>query len=163
MLKWAVYAAALILSLVIIVSRSWGHPNDMMKCIPELKGKQVSLVSQAVHPSGLWAERYDIDGDKRPDVVTLTPITGYVYNWNREDKPDLGVHHGEHPVMYQIDLNKNGRADVVYVDKGGEGKCEDIQVYEVLEGAKETGAPPAMEHDDESCHQDEPSSDDKDV
>jgi hypothetical protein len=130
----------------------------MMKCIPEIRGKQLSLLSQAVHPSGLWTERYDTDGDKRADVIALSPITGYVYNWNKEDKPDLGVDHAEHPVMYQIDLNNNGRADVTYVDKGGEGKCEDIQVYEVLEGAKGTTAPvepPAMQHEgEEQCHED---------
>lgn len=66
------------------------------------------------------------------------------------------------PVYYVYDKDRDGRPDIAYADEHGNGICQqmrEIPVHSLVEQNEnpETDVskpePPAMEHDEESCHQ----------
>lgn len=116
------------LALLLWVIASYAHDSTVRECFN--KGAAVKPMGAQAHPSGLWAEAY-ARRDK-VDVVTLSPITGYQYNWDKIDADDLVVEHGEHPIAYMVDKDGDEKFDESFVDKVGEGKCADIQHYEYL-------------------------------
>ena len=132
---WCIFAA-LIVTLALVIwlfpPLAFGHDAEVSTCFNG--GKKVEREGRRAHPSGLWAELYR--GPKTV-VLTLSPITGYRYNWNKNNEDDLTIEHSEHPVIFWVDWDSNGRFDESFVDKGGTGRCDEIEHYEYLNGGGE--------------------------
>lgn len=126
-LLFAAFVTALLL-IALFPARVFAHEQEVRVCFND--GQDVKRVKSYAHPSGLWGEVYARYG--KGYVLALSPITGYRYKWNDKGEDDLYVEHSEHPVVYIVDTDANGRFDESFTDKGGEGKCEDIQHYEYL-------------------------------
>ena len=128
--RWMFFT--LIVTLTLQIAPGYAHDAEVRQCFNN--GTIVEPRASKVHPSGLWAEVYK---GTTVTVLTLSPITGYKYNWNKEGQDDLAVEHSEHPIMYWVDWDLNGRFDEAFVDKGGSGKCSEIEHYEYLNGGPE--------------------------
>ncbi|MGH7231356.1 MAG: hypothetical protein ACREJU_08355 [Nitrospiraceae bacterium] len=75
---------------------------------------------------GLLFREYDLDGDGRYDFMTarqIEKISQHVLSDNptAEETP---------PLFYWVDLDFNAGYDRVWIDQGGQGRCDDIVLYE---------------------------------
>jgi hypothetical protein len=108
---------------------AFAHDVEVMACFSH--GQEVKKIKSYAHPSGLWGELYVSKGG--PVVLALSPITGYEYNWNKKGEDDLTIQHSEHPIAFFVDAEGDGRFNKSYVDKGGQGKCDEIELYETFD------------------------------
>lgn len=132
MIKHAAYSCAVIVALVCALLMVWvtlgrAHDTEVVACFVHAP---VTRVHNSVHPTGLWAEGYDHTGDGKTDVMTLSPITGYEYDWSKDHDQDVTVLHQDHPLLYVIDTNHDYKPDLAYVDKVGNGVCDEMELYE---------------------------------
>ena len=126
-----VLSCVLIVTLVLLTT-AYGHEAEVRACFN--KGMDVQLEGRKALPNGLWGELYR---GPLAVVMALSPITGYTYNWNKTEENDLVVEHSEHPVLYWVDFDINGRFDESFIDRGGAGKCNEIEHYQYLDGGAE--------------------------
>ncbi len=110
----------------------YAHDTEVSQCFNH--GAIVEPRGSKASPTGLWGELYK---GTETMVLTLSPITGYKYNWNKDGQDDLLVEHAEHPIIYWVDWDMNGRFDEAFVDRGGNGVCNEIEHYEYLNGGAE--------------------------
>lgn len=99
------------------------HDTQILNCNQIKAATKLREVQLA---NGLLAEAYDVDGDGKQDVVTLSSITGSNPAGQGE------VPHEPFPIFYILDRDKDGQADTVMVDKNGDGFCESIVLYQNL-------------------------------
>ena len=125
------FVCAVIVTLVLLTP-TFGHELEARVCFNE--GKDVQLEGRKALPNGLWGELYR---GPLAVVMALSPITGYAYNWNKTEENDLVVEHSEHPVLYWVDFDINGRFDESFIDRGGVGRCSEIEHYQYLDGGAE--------------------------
>lgn len=95
---------------------AWGHDAMITKCNPHLKGLKL-LKEEPYGNSGLYAEGYDRNADGRVDIVVLSPVK------HATDHADVAT-------FYIVDLDLDGKPDVVFIDKTGLGNCDDVVPYE---------------------------------
>lgn len=76
----------------------------------------------ADYGAGLVFREYDLDGDGHPDFMTARQIDAM-----NQSLPVDGIQ--TPPLFYWIDLNSDTRYDQVWIDRGGQGKCDDIALY----------------------------------
>jgi hypothetical protein len=69
---------------------------------------------------GLLFREYDLDGDGRPEFMTATQF---------DAQAPTGAIHAK-PLFYWIDLNADAAYDQVWIDQGGQGRCDDIVLYQ---------------------------------
>ena len=132
MIKQAAYSCAVIVALVCALLMVWvtlgrAHDTEVVACFVHAP---VTRVHSSVHPTGLWAEGYDHTGDGKTGVMTLSHITGYEYDWSKDHDQDVTVLHQDHPLLYVIDTNQDYKPDLAYVDKVGNGVCDEMELYE---------------------------------
>ena len=72
--------------------------------------------------NGLYLVEYDRDGDGRPDYGMLFQIVGT--SWDGTVTTTL-----PHPLFYWVDTDKSGRYNETWIDRGGQGRCQDIVPY----------------------------------
>lgn len=123
-IAFAAFVTALLL-IAFFPRLSFAHELEVKTCFNS--GREVKLKRSYVHPNGLYAELYAKQGGGV--VLALSPITGYQYNWEKDGKDDLVVEHAEHPIAYFVDAGMDGTFDESFVDKGGQGKCSEIEHY----------------------------------
>lgn len=111
--------------LLMGLNQAFAHDTEVVACFNN--GKSAQLKRTYVHQNGLFAELYLLK--EGGVVLALSPITGYQYNWEKDGKDDLVVEHSEHPIAFFTDPETDGRFDEAFVDKGGEGKCAEIEHY----------------------------------
>lgn len=122
----------LVVSLLLLAtSWAYGHPGQITVCNPDLKGKKVRYIGDGMLQNGMYAEAYDTNGDKKPDVITWSHVHA-TERVKSKKKDNVKVIHDPFPVFYLVDLDFDGRIDKVYIDKTGEGNCKDIVLYEDL-------------------------------
>lgn len=103
------------------------HDTQILNCNEAVK-RSVKIEEFTIQ-NGLLGEAYDVDGDGKPDIITLSTIA--------ETTPTGGVGavpHTAYPLFYVIDNDRDGRFDVVLIDKDGQGFCESIVLYQDLNG-----------------------------
>jgi hypothetical protein len=101
------------------------QPNDLAgpryeacAAIPPETAEEADIES-ADYGVGLLFREYDLDRDGRPEFMTATQF----------DAPTTGSLQKK-PLFYWIDLNADAAYDQVWIDQGGEGRCEDIVLYQ---------------------------------
>jgi hypothetical protein len=77
-------------------------------------------VESADYGVGLLFREYDLDGDGRPEFMTATQF---------DTQGSTGAIHAK-PLFYWIDLNADAVYDQVWIDQGGQGRCDDIVLYQ---------------------------------
>jgi len=80
----------------------------------------------ADYGAGLVFREYDLDGDGHADFMTARQIDAM-----SQSLPDTitgGIQ--TPPLFYWIDLNSDSKYDQVWIDRGGQGRCDDIALYE---------------------------------
>lgn len=103
----------------------FGHAYEIVACRGNLVINKAQLISEEPLENGLYAERYDTNGDGKVDIIALSTIIA-----TRKDGEDVVIlTHAEHPTFYMVDLDYDDTPDVLYVDKGPGGRCEDIVLY----------------------------------
>lgn len=108
----------------------WPHAYEWVRC--GLHGKMAYQIGKAtVMPNGLMTEAYDTNGDGKIDLEIQSVIEDTVFD---KDASEIRVTHKSLPLFWVYDNNYDGAPDVVYHDKHGEGRCEDIVVYKLLGG-----------------------------
>ena len=98
------------------------HSQAITACSKNIKITSAKKVApdRYAESTGLLAEFYDTNWDGRADIVTLS-----------HTDLNLGIHwHHANPVFWVVDRNYDGKPDQVYVDRRGQGRCEDIVLYE---------------------------------
>lgn len=103
----------------------FGHAYEIVACRGNLVINKAQLISEEALANGLYAERYDTNNDGKFDIVTLSTILSA----HREGDEAVVLTHAEHPTFYMVDLDYDDFPDVLYVDKGKGGRCEDIVLY----------------------------------
>ena len=80
----------------------------------------------ADYGAGLVFREYDLDGDGHPDFMTARQIDAM-----SQSLPATTIDGIQPPpLFYWIDLNSDSRYDQVWIDRAGQGRCEDIALYE---------------------------------
>lgn len=69
---------------------------------------------------GLLFREYDLDGNGRPEFMTATQV---------DTQGPAGAIQAK-PLFYWIDLNADAAYDQVWIDQGGQGRCDDIVLYQ---------------------------------
>jgi hypothetical protein len=115
---WGVFVIGLAIGVWLV------HDTEILRCRNNLQIDAVEKVAEYLLPNGLLEEDYDRNGDGTADILTLSYV--------RASHPDGQIDHDPHPVFYIADLDFDGNADVVYIDKYGAGQCEDIVLYRDL-------------------------------
>ena len=77
-------------------------------------------VESADYGVGLLFREYDLDGDGRPEFMTATQFDA--------QGPTGAIH--TKPLFYWIDLNADAVYDQVWIDQGGQGRCDEILLYQ---------------------------------
>ena len=72
--------------------------------------------------NGLYLVEFDRDGDGRPDYAMLFQITGS--SWDGVETNTL-----PQPLFYWINTNNGGDYNETWVDREGNGQCQDIVQY----------------------------------
>ncbi|HKN85547.1 MAG TPA: hypothetical protein VJV04_01685 [Nitrospiraceae bacterium] len=80
----------------------------------------------ADYGAGLVFREYDLDGDGHADFMTARQIDAM--SRSLSDTSTDGIQ--SPPLFYWIDLNSDSRYDQVWIDRGGQGRCDDIALYE---------------------------------
>jgi hypothetical protein len=76
-------------------------------------------IESADYGVGIVFREYDLDGDGRPEFMTATQF----------DVQGLSEAIQTKPLFYWIDLNADAAYDQVWIDQGGQGRCDDIVLY----------------------------------
>jgi hypothetical protein len=79
----------------------------------------------ADYGAGLVFREYDLDGDGHPDFMTARQIDAMSQSLPATITDGIQTP----PLFYWIDLNSDARYDQVWIDRGGQGKCDDIALY----------------------------------
>lgn len=79
----------------------------------------------ADYGAGLIFREYDLDGDGHPDFMTARQIDAMSQSLPATITDGIQTP----PLFYWIDLNSDSRYDQVWIDRGGQGKCDDIALY----------------------------------
>lgn len=106
--------------------------NPILRCAENIVYVKAVQIGREILPNGLFVR-----------LVVATTDTGYtqyiaamypILNIDRNKDGTIDVNVTDYPVMYQVDLDndRNHKPEVIYVDKGGEGKCDDIKLYKDL-------------------------------
>ena len=77
-------------------------------------------VESADYGVGLVFREYDLDGDGRPEIMTATQL---------DAQGPTGAMRAK-PLFYWIDLNADATYDQVWIDQGGQGRCDDMMLYQ---------------------------------
>lgn len=111
---------ALLVCLFVGSDHASAHSKAITDCKGNIVYKQAKLMKPAyvVESNGLIAEEYDTNNDKQTDVIALSH--------------PQGTGHNQNPIFWIVDLDFDGDAEAIYVDKNGLGKCTDIVLYEDL-------------------------------
>jgi hypothetical protein len=72
--------------------------------------------------NGLYLVEFDRDGDGRPDYATLFQIIET--SWD-----GVITHTLPNPLFYWLDSDRSGDYNETWVDRGGNGQCQDIVRY----------------------------------
>lgn len=83
-------------------------------------------VEFADYGAGLVFREYDLNGDGHADFMTARQIDAMSHSL--PDTITAGIR--TPPLFYWIDLNSDSRYDQVWIDRGGQGRCDDIALYE---------------------------------
>lgn len=112
--------AYVFLCMFLVPDWTAAHSREITECKGNIVYKQAKQMGPAyvVESNGLIAEEYDTNNDNRTDVIALSH--------------PHGASHSPHPVFWIVDLDHDGDADAVYIDKKGLGKCTDIVLYQDL-------------------------------
>lgn len=110
----------LLLALVITPSLCFAHDAMLLKCSKALQKTGLKKLGEDLLPNGMLVEAYDANGDGKPDVETVSIVTG---------TDDKGIQHREFPVLYWLDLQNDGNVDLILIDKFGDGQCDSIVLY----------------------------------
>jgi hypothetical protein len=123
-----IIALSLIVSSAFVAGRALAqvHANDMAgptyeacAAIP-IEAVEDADVESADYGVGLLFREYDLDGDGRPEFMTATQF---------DAQGPTGAIHAK-PLFYWIDLNADAAYDQVWIDQGGQGRCDDIVLYQ---------------------------------
>jgi hypothetical protein len=85
-----------------------------------IEAVQEADIESADYGVGLLFREYDLDGDGRPEFMTATQFDAQGPTGAIQAKP----------LFYWIDLNADASYDQVWIDQGGEGRCDDIVLYQ---------------------------------
>lgn len=110
-----------------LAGKGHAHDTEILKCDKNLKVEQVKKLGENINPNGTISEAYDRNGDEFVDIEAISHV-----NITRQETGAIVIDHAEHPFLYVVDLDFDGNPDMVYVDKSGLGKCEDIVLYKDL-------------------------------
>ena len=101
-----------------------GHSKAITECSNNILYKQAAKMAEdSIWPfNNLYVEHYDTNNDGKIDIETLSPVRGDA----------LHIEHLPNPTFWIVDKDLDGLPDVIYIDKGGLGKCDDIVLYEDL-------------------------------
>lgn len=77
-------------------------------------------VESADYGVGLVFREYDLDGDGRPEFMTATQFDAQGPTSSMQPKP----------LFYWIDLNSDATYDQVWIDQAGQGRCDDMVLYQ---------------------------------
>lgn len=123
--------AAIIFALAGVYDTSQAHllPNTLAcpvfdRIIPKHTPK---LLRTETEVQGFVTEVYDITGDGIADIATYSPSIGGI-------DPDGTPSHKDAATFYELDNNGDGEPDILYIDKYGEKKCDDIVFYHHITG-----------------------------
>jgi hypothetical protein len=100
------------------------HDTEILQCDRNLKVESVKKLDERINPNGTVSEAYDRNGDGNIDIEAVSHIIA-----SRQDGGAVVYDHVPHPFLYIVDLDYDGVPDAVYVDKSGEGRCDDIVLY----------------------------------
>lgn len=94
-----------------IITTVDAHDTAITKCF-KVKPKKMK---EYIVENGMVVETYDLNGDGKVDVATYSPPL-----------PD-----GKHtvPTFYEIDTDKDGDPDLLYIDVSGTMDCKKILLY----------------------------------
>jgi hypothetical protein len=80
----------------------------------------------ADYGAGLVFREYDLDGDGHADFMTARQIDAMSQSLPNTTGDSIQTP----PLFYWIDLNSDSKYDQVWIDRGGQGRCDDIALYE---------------------------------
>lgn len=110
------------------------HVKGSAKCFNVDPGKARKIgPDRVIESTGLLAETYDTNGDGKPDLMTMSHVQDTL------DSNQATVKHSSKPVFYLVDHNLDGLPDAIYIDKVGQGRCQDIVLYEDLTRPHDAG------------------------
>ena len=105
-----------------IVMPAYAHDEAILKCSNNVLYKSVKKLSENRLANGLIDEHYDSNDDEKVDIHVLSSIKG--------PSDEYGfTPHDPNPVFWIVDLDLDGKEDMIYIDKHGEGNCNDIVPY----------------------------------
>lgn len=102
--------------------------DPILRCSRNIEIEVATVNAEKVLPNGtlgkfIMAKTKD---GRTIAILAMYPIMGMVYDRNAGT---LKVETAHFATVYAVDLNNDGKADQVFTDKGGTGKCEDIVPY----------------------------------
>jgi hypothetical protein len=101
------------------VDDTTGSTHEACGTVPSEPVEEADVES-ADYGVGLVFREYDLDGDGRPEFMTATQFDA--------QGPTSGMQ--PMPLFYWIDLNSDATYDQVWIDRGGQGRCDDIVLYQ---------------------------------
>ncbi len=96
-----------------------GQTYEACTAIP-IEAVEDADIESADYGVGLLFREYDLNGDGRPEFMTATQF---------DAQGPTGAIHAK-PLFYWIDLNADAVYDQVWIDQGGQGRCDDIVLYQ---------------------------------
>lgn len=118
----------MLLAILVFVTKGYAHDTEILKCQKNLKVESVKKLDEHLNENGTISEAYDRNGDGKIDIEAIS----HILSVRKNTDSTLTFEHAPHPFMYAVDTDYDGEPDLVYVDKSGTGKCEDIVLYEDL-------------------------------
>lgn len=103
----------------------YAHDAEILQCGNNLHVDHAKKIEEWVLQNGLLAEAYDRNDDGKADIVTLSVVTGH-----KEDGENVVIEHRPHPLFYEVDVDYDTVLDAVYIDRVGNGVCNDIVLYQ---------------------------------
>lgn len=140
--RWRIRAAWFIAALLVAVlgwnvGKALGHNTSIIGCTNNIIYTEAKLLAEGMYEGpiegwqNMWGEVYDTNGDGQPDILALS----HVKSKNINHSGGVIVH-DPNPVFYLVDLydqagnrNPDGIPDAIYIDKRGQGICDDIVPY----------------------------------
>ncbi len=105
--------------IIAVVSLAIAAPAFACEHFPQDLG--TSFHEEALR-NGLYIVEFDRDGDGQPDYAILFQIIGN--SWDGAETDTL-----PNPLFYWLDTNKSGHYNETWVDREGNGRCQDIIQY----------------------------------
>lgn len=113
--------------MVLSVLFATGHDTEIVQCERNLRVSAVDKLEEVINENGTVSELYDRNQDGEADIEAVSYLVAI-----EEHDGDVTYLHRPHPFLYIVDLDFDGNSDIVYVDKFGEGRCDDIVPYQDL-------------------------------